>query len=340
MQLIVQLPSFFLLGRYRFVLDLRTSGARRECWSMLGPIVIGSAAGQMALFFDRFFASTLPPGYMSGMNYALKLVYFPQQIFAAAIATDAVPAVSPRSSPGSGTPRRLRNSVVTGLRLVNFIMIPAICGLVVLAYPITQVLFERGEFRTSSTELVAETCLPSACVWGDRACGQHRADPLLLSRAKRSTARRSGSRSLAVVVNVALSILWLPSLGARGLLLANGVERCDRDDPAGLVVVWKLVHGLDAKVILRSLAGTLVASAAMVSALRLYIAGLHRRRLPVTFGQRVWLLFGELAIGALVFVAVARLLRVEELDLVVRLLVQKFERHLPSAPENRDVPIA
>jgi hypothetical protein len=46
-----------------------------------------------------------------------------------------------------------------------------------------------------------------------------------------------------------------------------------------------------------------------------------------------------MTIGALVFVAVARILRVEELDLVVSLIVQKFERHLPSAPENRDVPV-
>ncbi|MBV8424545.1 MAG: hypothetical protein JO349_05100, partial [Candidatus Eremiobacteraeota bacterium] len=69
LQLVVQLPSFLMLGRYRFVLDLKHPGLQRV-WSMLGPIVIGSAAGQLQIFFDRFFASTLPPGYMSGMNYA------------------------------------------------------------------------------------------------------------------------------------------------------------------------------------------------------------------------------------------------------------------------------
>ncbi|MBV8600081.1 MAG: murein biosynthesis integral membrane protein MurJ, partial [Candidatus Eremiobacteraeota bacterium] len=147
MQLLVQLPSFFRLGRYRFVIDLGHPGLGRM-WTMLGPIVIGSAAGQLALFFDRFFASTLPPGYMSGMNYASKLVFFPQQIFAAAIATVLFPLLASQFA-GSNRPG-LRNSVVTGLRLVNFIMIPAIVGLVVLAYPITHVLFERGEFRSTS----------------------------------------------------------------------------------------------------------------------------------------------------------------------------------------------
>jgi hypothetical protein len=60
---------------------------------------------------------------------------------------------------------------------------------------------------------------------------------------------------------------------------------------------------------------------------------------PPTVTERALLLFWQIAIGALVFVAMARLLRVGELDLVVRLILQKFERHLQSAPENRDVPL-
>ena len=60
---------------------------------MLGPIAIGSAAGQIALFFDRFFASGLSEGSIAGMNYAVKLVGFPQQIFVTAIATVIFPVL-------------------------------------------------------------------------------------------------------------------------------------------------------------------------------------------------------------------------------------------------------
>ena len=35
-------------------------------------------------------------------------------------------------------------SVVTGLRMVNFITIPSVCALIVLAHPMVQTLFERG----------------------------------------------------------------------------------------------------------------------------------------------------------------------------------------------------
>src|SRR6185312_3902554 len=100
----------------------------RELYRLLGPIMIGSAAGQIALLLDRYFASTLTPGYMSAMNYAIKLVYFPQQVFAAAIATVIFPVAA--SQFASKNRAGLRSSVSIGLRLVNLITIPAMCGLI------------------------------------------------------------------------------------------------------------------------------------------------------------------------------------------------------------------
>jgi hypothetical protein len=51
-------------------------------------------------------------------------------------------------------------------------------------------------------------------------------------------------------------------------------------------------------------------------------------------------LFGQVAIGALAFIAAALLLKVQELSIAVNLIVQKFVTNLPSAPENREAPIA
>ncbi|MGH7660533.1 MAG: murein biosynthesis integral membrane protein MurJ [Vulcanimicrobiaceae bacterium] len=330
MQLIVQLPAFLLLGRYRFVLDLQHPGLWRM-WSMLGPIVIGSAAGQASIFFDRFFASTLPSGYMSGMNYASKLVFFPQQIFAAAIATVLFPLLASQFA-GANRPG-LRNSVVTGLRLVNFIMIPAIVGLIVLAYPITQLLFERGEFGKSSTELVS-TLIP----WASLGVVVISAN-IVLTRCCFACKRVREAVTISVITvaaNIILSVLWLPTLGARGLLLANGVSEL-LGTAMLFVLVWRMLSGFDVLAILRSLAGTTLATLIMAGAL-LFIRSLIETP-PMALFERAWLLFWQLVIGALVFVALARMLRVEELDLVVSLIMQKFERHLPSTPENRDVPL-
>ena len=75
---------------FGFAVDWKHAGVRRLLL-VLGPIAIGSAAGQIALFFDRYFASSLNEGSIAGMNYAVKLVGFPQQIFVTAIATVIFP---------------------------------------------------------------------------------------------------------------------------------------------------------------------------------------------------------------------------------------------------------
>ena len=159
-QMLVQLPSFLSIGKYRPIIDLHHPGLKK-IWTLLGPIIVGSAAGQLALFFDRFFASTLAPGYIAGMNYATKLVNFPQQIFAAAIATVIFPLLAAQFARENR--RGVARSVVTGLRLVNFITIPSVCALIVLAHPMVQALFERGTFQAGATDLTARL-LPYAAV--------------------------------------------------------------------------------------------------------------------------------------------------------------------------------
>jgi hypothetical protein len=59
-----------------------------------------------------------------------------------------------------------------------------------------------------------------------------------------------------------------------------------------------------------------------------------------SFLSRVWFLLGQLVIGALVFVGAAMIFRVEEMRIALRMLLQKFERQVPSPPDNRDAPIA
>ena len=59
-----------------------------------------------------------------------------------------------------------------------------------------------------------------------------------------------------------------------------------------------------------------------------------------TLASRAWYLFGQIAIGGAVFIAVSRAIGVEELDLAWRTIIAKFEKHIIAPPENRDAPIA
>lgn len=330
-QLIVQLPAFLSFRKYRLILDLKHPGLTK-IWTLLGPIIVGSAAGQLALFFDRFFASTLSPGFIAGMNYAVKLVNFPQQIFAAAIATVIFPLLAVQFARDNR--RGVARSLVTGLRLVNFITIPSVCALIVLARPMVQALFERGTFEASATDLTA-SLLPYAAV-GLVALAAN----VVLTRccfACKETLWPVVISVISVVVNVLLSMVWLPTLGARGLLLANSVSQT-MQAALLLMLVARLVQGIEWKSLLQSAAKISIASLAMFGALH-WINSLGVMP-EASLASRAWFLFGQIAIGGIIFVAIAHMLGSEELQLARRTIMAKFERNLVGPPENREAPIA
>lgn len=330
-QLLVQIPTALRLRLYRPVIDFRHP-ALAKVWSMLGPIVVGSAAGQLAIFFDRNFASTLTPGYIAGMNYATKLVGFPQQIFAAAIATVIFPLLA--SQFASSNRLGIKRSVVMGLRLVNFVTIPSVVGLIVLGRPLIAALFERGAFGTTATDLCAGLLPYSAIGLVGLAAS------IVLTRccfACKETRWTIVISVFAVVLNVVLSLIWLGPLGARGLLLANSVSQWVAAVML-FALVWRLVHGLDWKTVLVSAIRIGICSFIMGAALK-WIGSLGAHA-GAPLSARAWYLAAEVAIGGFVFVGASRVLGVEELGIALKLILRKFEGRVPSPPENREAPIA
>ncbi len=329
-QMLVQVPSFLALGGYSFTLDLRHPGLRKM-WELLGPITLGSSAGQLSLFFDRYFASTLPAGYIAGMSYAQKLVNFPLQIFAVAIATVIFPLLAMQfvKDDRSGVAR----SAITGLRLVNFITIPSVCALIVLARPIVSTLFERGHFGPTSVDLTVGLLPYAAFSLVALAANVVLTRCLVACRQIRWQVFVS---ILTVVLNVALSITWLPTLGARGLLLANSVSQTVQ-----MIALLLLVACFVAEIDWGALLGSMVkiASCALVMVAVLYWVSSLGVAPQTSLAERVWFLFGQIAIGGLVFIALARMLDVEELSLAWRAIMAKFERNIIAPPENRDAPI-
>jgi putative peptidoglycan lipid II flippase len=322
-QLLVQVPAFFSLHRFRVVIDWQHPGLRRLL-IVLGPIAIGSAAGQIALFFDRYFASGLSVGSIAGMNYAVKLVGFPQQVFVAAIATVIFPVFA--SQFASKNRPAMRRSIATGLKIVLFLTIPSVLGLCMLAGPIVQTLFERGAFTPEATVLCA-SLLPYAAVGLVAVAGN-----IILTRylfacnAIRATIIISVA---TVVVNVLLSIYWLPSLGARGLLLANAVSQTLQTLALG-AVVWRLLGGFDVRGILLSAFKVLSCSAAMGVALA--VVQIYRAPPDPTFLARSTNLVEHMIFGGFLFLALARIVDSEELDLAIDILFRRKGRELVPLP--------
>jgi putative peptidoglycan lipid II flippase len=291
---------------------------------VLGPIAIGSAAGQLALFFDRFFASGMTEGTIAGMNFAVKVVGLPQQIFVTAIATVIFPLFAGQFALKNRI--AMRRTLATGLQRVIFLTLPSAWGLCMLAGPIVQTLFERGAFTPQATVLCAQL-LPYAAV-GLVALAAN----VVLTRALYACGAVKVAIFISVftvVLNVTLSIVWLPWLGARGLLLANAVSQT-LQTVAYAIVASRLLGGFHLRQIVISLLKVGACSAVMAFAL----AAVQVTRTPPEPNviARVTNLSEHLLFGAFVFLGLARLVDSEELQMATTLILRRRPRDLVPLP--------
>jgi putative peptidoglycan lipid II flippase len=325
-QLLVQLPSILRYRLYRFELDLRHPGLAKT-WALLVPVALGSSAGQLNIGFDRYFASSLSAGSTAGLGYMTKLTFLPVLVVAGAIATVIFPQIAGQFA--SSNRAGIRQSISLALRMVGFIVIPCAAGLSVLAYPIVQTLFERGAFDSAATALCAGL-VPCACVplialsynaVLGRAC-------FACKEVRLAVIASTGT----VAINIALSATLLPTLGARGLLLANGASELLLVT-FQIALLWRLIGGFEWKPLLSSLLRVSLASLAMGGALCI----LSRAYDPqATFALRAWYLAGLLTVGVAFFLSVAGALGVEELTIAGATLRRKFARGTAASPERAE----
>jgi putative peptidoglycan lipid II flippase len=121
---------------------------------LMAPAVFGSAIYQLNQFIGTLLASLLVEGSVSWLYYADRLVQFPLGVFAIAMSTAALPSLSKQAADKDldGFSETLSHA----LRLVFFIAIPSMVGLILLGRPIIQVFFERGAFDALSTVMTTK----------------------------------------------------------------------------------------------------------------------------------------------------------------------------------------
>jgi putative peptidoglycan lipid II flippase len=137
---------------FRFNFNFRHPAIKR-IGSLMVPGLIGTAVYQLNVFIDTIFASFLPSGSVSYLFFADRLMEFPLGIFAIAIGMASLPSLSGLAS--QGKVEELKETISFTFRLVSFISVPAMVGLIALKTPIINLLFQRGLFDYSATEKTA-----------------------------------------------------------------------------------------------------------------------------------------------------------------------------------------
>lgn len=144
MQLVVQFPSLWKLG-YRFRPDFqwRDPGVA-QVLSLMGPAVVAASAVQVNVMVNTVFATHLPQGSVSWLDWAFRLMQLPIGLFGVAVATITLPQIS--ADAALDALDDFRRNLSRGLRLAFALTIPCTIGLVVLADPIIGLIYERFNF--------------------------------------------------------------------------------------------------------------------------------------------------------------------------------------------------
>ncbi len=319
-QVALQWPSLRREGvRYAPVLDPRDSGLQ-QVLLLMGPGTVGLAATQVNIFVNTLLATGQGIGAVSWMTYAFRLMYLPIGLFGVSIGTAVLPAVS-RHAAVHNT-EGIRQTVSRGLGLMLMLNVPATVGLLVLATPIVQLLFEHGRFQPSDTIATASAVrfyslglvgysavrIASPTFY---AIGRSRI-PVMVS-------------AVAIVINVVASLLLVRWLGFSGLAFGTSIAAVAN---AG-VLVWLLSGRLDGLELPRlsvTFVKVVLSTVVMAVAVLMIQAGMQRALPGSHVASQIVRLVVSIGGGLVALAAAATLLAIDEFAEVVETIGRELRK--------------
>jgi putative peptidoglycan lipid II flippase len=257
LQLALQVPFLIKKGFYFWQKANMYHPGLKRVGLLMVPTIFGAAVYQINILVGTLLASLLAQGSISYLYYADRLVQFPLGIFAIAIATAVLPTLS-RQAAGKDL-QAVKDTFSYAMKMVFFIAIPSMVGLIVLREPIVALLFKRGAFDSESTRLTAYALLYySIGLWAFSAVRIVVATFYALQDTK--TPVRMAI--VSVCANVILGVILMGPMGHGGLALSTSLASMLN---LGLLV-WALrtkLGALGLKSIAESACKTMICSGVM-----------------------------------------------------------------------------
>jgi len=325
--LLVQLPALGRAG-FRFTPSLDMSDPDvRQALRLMGPRAVALGAGQITFLVATALASGLAVGSVTAFTFAFTVFSIPLSVIGVPLGIVALPTLSrdlARGAVGEFTELMRR-----ALRLILFLILPLVALGIALRVPATSLLFGHGKFTDEGVALVASTLLVLLLALPGEALNT------ILVRgfyANRDTRTPAIAAVLAVTLNVLIGVFAVNVLGwglagiAAGIAIGSTIEatvlalllrrEIPAFDPGAIlaagvpVVVGSLAAGLVAAGVLAVLDANLGDFAGTArSLLELVVAG---------------------GAGGLTYLGAARVLRLPELGLIMRLMSDTLSRLRPA----------
>jgi putative peptidoglycan lipid II flippase len=286
----------------------------------MGPGTIGMAATQVNVFVNTVLAAGEGTGAVSWLNYAFRLMYLPIGLFGVSVATAAMPAVSRQAAQNDQA--AVRRTVADSLTLMMMLNIPATIGLVVLAVPIVQIIFERRAFTHADT-LATAAALQFYAVGLVGYSVVRIASPTFYALNESRTPVKVSI--VSVLVNAGLNLAFVRTFGYRGLALGTSIAAILN----GALLIFLLnrrLKGIDNKRVFVAFLKIVAASALMGAAAAGVYLLLSRWLTDHGFGAQVIRLLVAIGIAVAVLAAAAHVLHIDEFRRGVRLVSSKLAR--------------
>ena len=309
-------------GGYRgqLVETLQQKGIRDlAVLALMVPSIFGVGVYYLNITVSAILASLLPQGSVSYLYYAQRLFEFPQGVFTVSVAQAVLPSMSRQAAEGDID--ALKESLQFGLRLLLFITMPAMGGLIICATPVFSLLFMGGEFDFVKAQqcgiALVQYSLGLSCVAMVRVLA-----PAFY--AMKDTRTPVITAFAAFVVNLVFSLILMRSMLHAGLALASSLSAlCNM-----LLLMYllkKKIGGFGGRRIATAAVKGLLASipACLIALLVLRTVDWSQSGAKIL---KLAALGGAVAVAVLIYAGLSLLLKSEESHELKRLLQRKFAR--------------
>lgn len=192
--------------------------ALKRCGQLLGPLIAGAAYYKLDPLVDRYLASELPPGNISHLGYAWRLITALLMVGTSGLAVVAFPEFARHAA--AGCFEALARDIARAFRFLVIVLVPILVALGLFCQPLVRDLFQRGEFTSSDTRAVSLLILCYSAVLVGGGAGE------LLAKVFYGMGNTRTPTIIGVVgftLGVALKLLLTPRFGAVGLACATSI---------------------------------------------------------------------------------------------------------------------
>lgn len=148
---------YFLIIGYRKLdsfpvgISFERNISSKQLWILVLPLMLGGATIQLYALLHRLFAGMLSEGAVASVNYASKLMQFPQAILITAVTTVIFPILSQKEAIHDNA--SIKGLYSKGLHYLLLLMVPVTIYSYFYAENLVQVIFEYGNFGAKSTAM-------------------------------------------------------------------------------------------------------------------------------------------------------------------------------------------